>query len=129
MTDVTFPEALVRMLAVLAAIAAFIGVVFGLHRLFEPDYAKVTPRTLAAALIRETEAESSGAGSEPQPCRRQGDTWSCFVPASEGDSGARYRVTIRERYCWTAVKVVKESAGRALPKEVDDCVRAEDRPD
>ena len=123
----TAGQGLLRILAVLAVIAAFIGALLGLARLFTPGYAKFTPRRLASSVIRETGGEA--VGERPEPCRRIGTAWDCFVPAGSGSGGARYRVRMEDRHCWTAKKVVKETDGDELPEEAENCVRTDDIPD
>jgi hypothetical protein len=117
------------MLGVFLLLCAVIAAIFGLVRLFTPQYAKVTPRTLSNSLLRATEGGSKPGGGL-EHCRKLGSDWTCAVPARSGSPAtpARYKVHLTDRYCWTAVKTIKESDGDPLPREAADCVTTEDKP-
>jgi hypothetical protein len=119
-------EGLTRMLAVFLLLAAFVWGLYGLARLFAPDYAKVTPRNLSRSVTRET-GGGSALDEKPVPCARVRGEWSCFVPDNKGSGGgARYRVTMEDEHCWSAEKTL---GGGELPKNAADCVTTEDLPD
>jgi hypothetical protein len=121
---VTATQGLLRMLAVLAVIAAFIGAMLGLNRLVTPDHVGFTPDRLAASVVRDVAGESPE--RRPAPCKHIGTTWSCFVPDGEGGGGARYRVQMEDARCWSAEKVVADSESGALPDHAEDCIKPED---
>jgi hypothetical protein len=123
---VTARQASVRAVAVLAALAAVIAALLGIARLTDgPDYADVTSATLSGSLTRET-GGGSDLGVPPEPCHQRRGAWSCFVANSGSPGGAQYRVSLRDRHCWDAIKTRRVSEENPLPVHASGCVTSDD---
>ena len=122
----TATQGILRMVAVFAILCAAIAAMFGLGRLFRPDFIKVTPTRLAASVTREAGGDLPK-GGKPKPCERSGDHWTCLVVDTTGSGNAGYRVTMTDRHCWSAEKTVSESDGEPLADEPAGCVTEDDK--
>lgn len=68
---------------------------------------------------------SAVAGSR---CRRHGDAWRCEIDGAEGSGNAStYRVRMRGRRCWSAVRVPHTHANPKLKRRARGCVGFSDR--
>jgi hypothetical protein len=112
-----FVRILVGALAIpVALVAAFF---------FLPALGRVSPEALQYSVTRESGGTFLFFGSDQCRRRRRG-VWRCHVTGPGGSGADVYRVTMRERTCWSARKV-HAGAAIPLPARVSGCVGVRDQ--